>query len=96
MVAGGKTRETRADLFLMNVQRIKRYSAINKGRDIERYAVEYRDRYLWYDQNELHRPAFPELFENEKLCFKKKLPASEVLSGHLTAIIIIQKIQSLM
>jgi type II restriction/modification system DNA methylase subunit YeeA len=42
-----------------------------KGRDIERYAVEYRDRYLWYDQNELHRPAFPELFENEKLCFKK-------------------------
>jgi type I restriction-modification system DNA methylase subunit len=42
-----------------------------KGSDLQRYSVQYCDRYLWYDQDELHRPAFPELFENEKLCFRK-------------------------
>jgi len=42
-----------------------------KGSDLQRYSVQYCDRYIWYDQNELHRPAFPELFENEKLCLRK-------------------------
>jgi len=42
-----------------------------KGTDISRYSLQYAGRYLWYDPNELHRPAFPELFENDKICLRK-------------------------
>ncbi|EMA14933.1 Eco57I restriction-modification methylase domain-containing protein [Haloarcula marismortui] len=42
-----------------------------KGTDIDRYAIQYAGRYLWYDPDELHRPAFPELFENDKICLRK-------------------------
>ncbi|NGM71066.1 class I SAM-dependent DNA methyltransferase [Natronolimnobius sp. AArcel1] len=42
-----------------------------KGSDLERFAVSDRERFLWYEPDELHRPAFPELFESEKLCFRK-------------------------
>jgi hypothetical protein len=42
-----------------------------KGSDINRYNIEYAGRYLWYDEDELHRPAFPELFESDKICMRK-------------------------
>jgi hypothetical protein len=42
-----------------------------KGSDIHRYRVDYQGRYLWYDRDELHRPAFAQLFENEKICIRK-------------------------
>ncbi|MFB6143519.1 MAG: Eco57I restriction-modification methylase domain-containing protein, partial [Halorientalis sp.] len=42
-----------------------------KGSDIGRYSINYAGRYLWYDRDELHRPAFPELFECTKICIPK-------------------------
>ncbi|WP_449404295.1 TaqI-like C-terminal specificity domain-containing protein [Halarchaeum acidiphilum] len=37
-----------------------------RGRNIERFRIDYDGEYLVYAMDELHRPAFPELFENDK------------------------------
>ncbi|MFB6150280.1 MAG: Eco57I restriction-modification methylase domain-containing protein, partial [Haloarculaceae archaeon] len=42
-----------------------------KGGDVDRYAVEHGDGYVIYDPERLHRPAFPGLFETEKLLFRE-------------------------
>ncbi|MBF0457469.1 MAG: Eco57I restriction-modification methylase domain-containing protein [Nitrospirae bacterium] len=41
--------------------------ALIKGSAIGRYSVEYENGHILYDMKKLHRPAFPELFENEKI-----------------------------
>lgn len=41
-----------------------------KGEDVERYNIKYSGRWFLYDIKKLYRPAFPELFENEKLVFR--------------------------
>jgi type I restriction-modification system DNA methylase subunit len=38
-----------------------------KGENVNRYSIKYKGKYILYDPIKLHRPAFPELFENEKL-----------------------------
>ncbi|KWT84199.1 Eco57I restriction-modification methylase domain-containing protein [Candidatus Magnetominusculus xianensis] len=38
-----------------------------KGSSVGRYSVEYENSHILYDMKRLHRPAFPELFENEKI-----------------------------
>ncbi|MDB2294222.1 TaqI-like C-terminal specificity domain-containing protein [Halorubrum ezzemoulense] len=38
-----------------------------RGRNIERFEINYDGEYLVYAPEELHRPAFPELFENNKI-----------------------------
>ncbi|MFW9914254.1 MAG: Eco57I restriction-modification methylase domain-containing protein [Candidatus Thorarchaeota archaeon] len=42
-----------------------------KGRDVDHYKIEYRDRLLLYDPVLLNRPAFPQLFENEKIVVRE-------------------------
>ncbi|MFQ5978251.1 MAG: Eco57I restriction-modification methylase domain-containing protein [Candidatus Heimdallarchaeota archaeon] len=42
-----------------------------KGRDIDQYQVNYRDRYLIYDPNLLNRPAFPQLFKAKKILVRE-------------------------
>ncbi len=54
-----------------NPERLKENPNVAKkfirGRNIERYYLNYGDDILFYLPDELHRPAFPELFENEKI-----------------------------
>lgn len=38
-----------------------------RGRNIDRFSVDYDGEYLLYAPDELHRPAFRELFENKKI-----------------------------
>jgi hypothetical protein len=38
-----------------------------KGGNVDRYAISYSQGHILYDPKKLHRPAFPELFENEKI-----------------------------
>ncbi|MFX0113188.1 MAG: Eco57I restriction-modification methylase domain-containing protein [Candidatus Hodarchaeota archaeon] len=42
-----------------------------KGRDVDSYQIVYRDRFLLYDPILLNRPAFPQLFENEKIVVRE-------------------------
>jgi hypothetical protein len=42
-----------------------------KGGDVDRYSVDFNDSYILYKPDELHRPAFPELFESPKLVFRE-------------------------
>ncbi|MBF0488728.1 MAG: hypothetical protein HQK98_11275 [Nitrospirae bacterium] len=45
--------------------------ALIKGSAVGRYSVEYENGHILYDTKRLHRPAFPELFENEKIIMSK-------------------------
>ena len=38
-----------------------------EGKEIDRYSLRWQGRYLSYEPEEMHRPKFPALFENEKL-----------------------------
>ncbi len=42
-----------------------------KGRDVNHYKIDYRDRLLLYDPILLNRPAFPQLFEDEKILVRE-------------------------
>jgi type I restriction-modification system DNA methylase subunit len=42
-----------------------------KGTNIDRYSINYNNKWLLYDINKLYRPSFPKLFESEKLIIKK-------------------------
>ena len=42
-----------------------------KGKNIGRYSLEYTGKWLLYDPKRLYRPAFPELFESEKIIVSK-------------------------
>ncbi len=42
-----------------------------KGKDVKRYSLNYSGKFLLYDLNMLYRPAFKELFENQKLVIQK-------------------------
>jgi hypothetical protein len=42
-----------------------------KGSSISRYSLYYEDAHILYDVQKLHRPAFPALFENEKLVVRE-------------------------
>lgn len=41
-----------------------------KGKNLSRYNIKYSGKWFLYDIRKLYRPAFPELFENEKLVFR--------------------------
>jgi len=53
-----------------------------KGGNVDRYAIQWSDSYIRYHPEELHRPAFPALFESEKLVFKD-IAGSRGLIGSL-------------
>ena len=56
-----------------------------RGRNIERYFVNYSGDVIYYLPDELHRPAFPELFENEKIVvseISKDIKAAYDTSGY--------------
>ncbi|MBP2249711.1 type II restriction/modification system DNA methylase subunit YeeA [Halarchaeum solikamskense] len=42
-----------------------------RGRNIDRFMINQDGEYLVYDPEKLHRPAFPELFENPKIVFSE-------------------------
>ncbi|MFH1702174.1 MAG: TaqI-like C-terminal specificity domain-containing protein [Nitrospirota bacterium] len=42
-----------------------------KGSVIQRYSIYYENAHILYDAEKLHRPAFPELFENEKIVIRE-------------------------
>jgi len=42
-----------------------------KGRDLHSFYIDYKGRWLLYDYDKLYRPAFPELFENDKVMISK-------------------------
>jgi hypothetical protein len=42
-----------------------------KGGDVDRYSIDFSESYILYNPDELHRPAFPELFESPKLVFRE-------------------------
>jgi len=42
-----------------------------KGENLLPFFIEYNDEHVHYLPESLHRPAFPELFENEKILFRK-------------------------
>ena len=56
-----------------------------RGRNIERYFINYSGDVIYYLPDELHRPAFPELFENEKIVvseISKDIKAAYDTSGY--------------
>jgi|WetSurMetagenome_2_1015567.scaffolds.fasta_scaffold00416_10 adenine-specific DNA-methyltransferase len=63
------------DKFVFNLKENQEKASIDKahqkkflrGRNINRYYITYSDDIIFYLPKELHRPAFPELFENNKI-----------------------------
>ncbi|MGL4670609.1 MAG: Eco57I restriction-modification methylase domain-containing protein [Methanobacteriaceae archaeon] len=51
-----------------NVDSIKKFI---RGRNIKRYKINYSNDLVFYLPDKLHRPAFPELFENPKICISE-------------------------
>ena len=59
---------TNPEMRAKNPQAVKKFV---KGVNIERYYINFTDDYVLYLPNELHRPAFKELFDNPKIIIKE-------------------------
>ncbi|KJR40258.1 type II DNA modification enzyme [Candidatus Magnetoovum chiemensis] len=55
-----------------------------KGASINRYSIDYKDAHIIYDTKNLHRPAFPELFENKKIVLCKVSGEKGLLASYDT------------
>jgi hypothetical protein len=51
-----------------------------EGKNVNRYSIVWDGRYLNYLPNEMHRPKFPELFENEKLLVRNISTAEGIMA----------------
>jgi len=56
----------------------KNYKKYLEGRDVNRYVVDFDNKFLEYDKNIMSRPTFPELHENNKILVR-------AISGGLNA-----------
>nr|WP_239639448.1 TaqI-like C-terminal specificity domain-containing protein [Halobiforma nitratireducens] len=56
-----------AEAGIANLENDPEIKPFIRGRNIERFLIDYDGEYLLYSPDELHRPAFPELFENNKI-----------------------------
>ncbi len=55
------------DRLIKNEKENERCHKYIEGKNVNRYLIEWDNKYLDYQPDEMHRPKFPELFENEKL-----------------------------
>ncbi|MEA2046782.1 MAG: TaqI-like C-terminal specificity domain-containing protein [Euryarchaeota archaeon] len=53
--------------YLSNTILNNKYKPFIEGKEIDRYVINWRGRYLKYDPQILRRPSLPELFENPKI-----------------------------
>ncbi|MGA3020736.1 MAG: N-6 DNA methylase [Candidatus Micrarchaeales archaeon] len=69
-IASWGARGVPKEKFQLDTQINKMCKKMIKGENVFRYSIRYAGKWLLYDTKKLYRPAFPELFENEKLVFR--------------------------